>query len=164
MEEEIYNLESLSDEKISKDLGQYSPGQLNSLEREISVINSEIAAKLTALEAEMIKLEEQFNNIPEISKDVSVLEPAFRLFQSVIKQHEVRIDKLRYKIALLGKKLNISLSLFEKPPVRIISPFPMPADPVQLLITTNTQRSLIAYLEIQIKKVAEKLAMTKNKK
>ena len=164
MGEEIYNLESLSDEKISKDLGQYSPGQLNSLEREISDINSEIDAKLTALEAEMIKLEEQFNNVPEISKDVSELEPAFRLLQSVIKQHEVRIDKLRYKIAVLGKKLNISLSLFEKPPVPIISPFPMPADPVQLLITADTQRSLIAYLEIQINKVAEKLAMTKNKK
>ena len=69
MGEEVYNLESVSDEKISKDLGQYSQEQLNSLEKEISDINSKIDAKLTALEAEMFKLEEEINNIPEISKD-----------------------------------------------------------------------------------------------
>ena len=159
MEEEVYNLESVSDEKIAKDLGKYSQEQLNALEKEISDINSKIDAKLTALEAEMFKLEEEINNIPEISKDFSVLEPAFRLLESVITQHEVRIDKLRYKIAVLGKKLNISLSLFKKPPFLIIFEFPVPVDPVQLLITANTQRLLITDLENQIKKVAEKLAM-----
>ena len=161
MEEEINNLEAVSDEKISKDLGNYSPEQLNSLEREISDINSEIDARLTALEAEMIKLEEEINNIPEISKDFSLLEPAFQLLKSVITQHEVRIDQLRYKIAVLGKKLNISLSFFEKPPFIITSPFPVPVDPVdpvQLLIIANTQRLLVTDLENQSKKVVEKLS------
>lgn len=158
MEEEINNLESVSDEKISKDLGQYSPEQLNSLEREISKINSEIDARLTALEAEMIKLEQEIGNIPEISKDFSFLEPAFQLLKSVITQHEVRIDKLRYKIAVLGKKLNISLSFSTKPPFLITSPFSVPVDPVQLLITANAQRLFVTDLEHQSKKVVEKLA------